>query len=1192
METVARRVEFIELLAEAGPLPPRDIVDALPHSRATVTRALRELREANFIEKQDGDYGPTLAGVMAADQYRRYERASEAVLSADSLLEPIPGEHAPPVEVLVDAKTILAEGDIPVRALETVSDRVRRADAVEVYLPTLVNTHLLRVWHRAVLAGSLESTGLFDSDLLTVLKGQYPHLLAEMATAEGFSAHATAGPPYGLVLTTFEGRTSVAVIVYEDDTKLRGVLTNDAPAAVEWVADRLETLRTESTAVTADLGALSDAVADGVAPLRPPPAGSIRTGNTGETTTAAAAQGHDLPIDLEAEGLVRLSEDYFESHGLADPTVSWRTGFTLAEVQGGHSVDRLDAEGRNLTDRLVEALKTGTDHVVLGPPGSGKSTVCMAVACEWYDRRLGPVLYRERGDGDRFESTALLEAYLRQTEGHALVIIEDAVRDDANRIFEVMQSLDAEPSVTFLLDARTHEWWEAEVVDIDARRDAYRRAAVDWLEVPDLDGRECERFVDHFADLVGADLNLSGSELFAMIEEGTGAGDVAGLSAGDTLVAQYHLARHHNPPVDADASAVTALDDDARRTYERLSQHRSPYVADLAVLVAVLTAAGVPVATEFLFAAAEPDEYAAVDEAISRLTGELLFEPDRPGEGSPTTYRTRHETWATRFLAQVLVLEPVEVAKDRVGGAVTRLLALADEADRRDRIQQHLGGRTPHLHRIEADPQRWADELAERLFDVGLTAAELAPLFGETTDDALELPDACSAWTRLQQAYWRGEMNRTHGDLARAEREFRTLEELAETIDLPADSTQEPTSPEFAGSNEGIADDVTTHRRRWRATSRTNLGTVARDRGEYETAEEYYLEALAFFREINDREGEALSFKNLGGIAYLQSDYDQAREYLEQSLDIVRELDARTIEARCLNNLGILAQDRNQYDTARKYHNQSLDIKRDLGNRQGEANSLDNLGLAVQRQGQYELAREYHKRSLEIKRELGDRKGEATSLNNLGRIARREGDVDLAREYFERSLDIRRELGDSRGEAHSLNDLGEVARHRGEYTVASEYLEGALELFEGIGSEFGMALSRLTIGRLALARGEVDRAREHARQAGSAFKELGASHWVGRSHHLLGHVAAADGAPDQAHEHWRTALETFESLTTPQDALVSLEALVEACRERGDEAGAREWCQRAWELLEDAPESTADNHRDWVERHAAELGIA
>jgi predicted transcriptional regulator len=38
LETVAHRVEFIDLLSSDGPLATRDIVEAVTHSRSTVPR--------------------------------------------------------------------------------------------------------------------------------------------------------------------------------------------------------------------------------------------------------------------------------------------------------------------------------------------------------------------------------------------------------------------------------------------------------------------------------------------------------------------------------------------------------------------------------------------------------------------------------------------------------------------------------------------------------------------------------------------------------------------------------------------------------------------------------------------------------------------------------------------------------------------------------------------------------------------------------------------------------------------------------------------------------------------------------------------------------------------------------------------------------------------------------------------------
>ena len=89
-EIVENRLEFIELLDNNGPMEPRDVTDELEYSRSTVTRALRELRDVDLIEKEEEGYTAKLPGKMAAREYRRYEAASTAIFNSKELLEPIP----------------------------------------------------------------------------------------------------------------------------------------------------------------------------------------------------------------------------------------------------------------------------------------------------------------------------------------------------------------------------------------------------------------------------------------------------------------------------------------------------------------------------------------------------------------------------------------------------------------------------------------------------------------------------------------------------------------------------------------------------------------------------------------------------------------------------------------------------------------------------------------------------------------------------------------------------------------------------------------------------------------------------------------------------------------------------------------------------------------------------------------------
>lgn len=109
----------------------------------------------------------------------------------------------------------------------------------------------------------------------------------------------------------------------------------------------------------------------------------------------------------------------------------------------------------------------------------------------------------------------------------------------------------------------------------------------------------------------------------------------------------------------------------------------------------------------------------------------------------------------------------------------------------------------------------------------------------------------------------------------------------------------------------------------------------------------------------------------------------------------------------------------------------------------------------------------------------------------------------------------------------------------------------------------------------------VDEHRDRDRQIAAAHDHVGYQD-IGES---------ADGDPLWAvtvGEGERSALETFEECDAPQDALETLELLVEECQAAGDEAAARDWHRQARELLASVPDSLASQHREWVERYDEE----
>ena len=1172
MGVVDQRIDFIELLDSEGRLETREIMDRVDDSRSTVNRALRDLRDAGLVERTGDGYAISSVGVLAAQQYRRYHRASRATYEARELLQAIPKTDLPPTDLLVGADLIDADSDIPVRALEALSDRVQGADTVRAYLPTLVDTHLLRVWHRAVVSGAVDSDAIFDPELLTVLKGQYPQLLSEMAAAGSFSAHAATGQPYAVVLTETEETATVSVVVYDDNTAVQGVVTNESSKALAWARGTLDDLQAageERTGNLQQLGRVTEGVSTAERSAEAPADAPDPTA-TGEAE--GDASGHALPLALESEGFVRLSPTFFGERESAPPGVSWRTGFTLPEVRAGQAVDRLAEDGQPLADHLVAGLGAEDDHVVLGPPGSGKSTLCMSVACRWDEQDRGPVLYREADDGDAFDSTALLRAYLRETDGHALVV-EDAVREQTSNVFEVMQAVGDDPTVTFLLDARTREWDERSVVDAGARVERYRQSGPETVRLPPLDRRECERFVETFDRLVGGQ-SLSGAELFARLSDGRHPSDGDTPPVGTALTAQHYLSQHHQShPDTGERSDATVLEETVDRVYRRIATEESPATLDVAVLVATLNAAGIPVAPEYLYAVAERRSFDDVEAAIASLRGDLLFEQDVTAVASAAGYRTHHDLWSVRFLERFLADRTRRDAQTRFDGCLGSLLGLADDPDRRTAIERVVDGPAAHLHRIEADPAGWASELLSRLFTLGQTASMLAPLFGDISDRTIRPPDACPDRVWVQMAYWRGRMYRIRGDLDRADRAFHELTQRVDTADVEDPVIESGSFESTATAVEDIAAESarspeTVWRGRWRAQAHLNRGAVARAKGDLDTAARRFEGALDTFRDLGDDHGVASARKHLGVTALRRGDVETGTEYLERSLDQFQRLDDPHNEAKTLTNLGVCAQLRGDTEQAVAYFEQSRGLFREVGDRYSEAKALGNMGNTARERGDLSAAREYRQESLRTFREIGARQDEATALAELGLFAREQGDEETALSRLTESLRLFRTVGDARGEAKSLNDIGEVWRDQGQYEEAVEYFETALDVGQEAGARRLCAETHLNLGRTARQRGDFETACTHSEQALDLFDAVGDRRNQAEAAYLLGTLRRQQGDTDRAVAALETAADLYCELKL-EAAFGVLEALIALCEDSERTSAAIDWCRRAEQFAAD-----------------------
>jgi tetratricopeptide (TPR) repeat protein/predicted transcriptional regulator len=1104
LQLVADRCDILDYVT-ATPFEKRDLVAGVDMSRSTVDRAIRALEVAQLVTRTSAGYTTTPAGQQAIDQYRTTVATIRDILAAQPVLVALPYDCSLQPAMLADAATEDTADAPPYYLPPSIRERIAAAERARIYLPVLAAPQLLDCCLHQVVQDDLALELLTTPGLFETLTTEFPRPLATMAATNNSSFTtsvidpiAAGGPPFGLVLTDTDEARTVSLIAYGEQDTIQGTIHNDTDAAIQWAEHCYANAYDGATEQTAILPGLIPAQQTGAPPRL--------TGSPSER------------VALEAEGFIQLTPEYFDQRAPAPPATAWRTGFDLTEVHAGYAIDReteSDDFHQSVASDLIQRLSDGTDYALIGPPGSGKSTTCRTVACRWYEQGLGAVFYRKSDTASTFETPAVLSESLRAAaaDGHVLVVVEDAVRADANAIFRVMRSFHGTDNVTFLLDARESEWADPTAFPTNARLDAYRTEIVETMTMPGLTEYDCKRLVQHFQETIGHEITISIADLIRGTEIPAGSSQDQGRPMGESqpaalLVILHRLTLRIDPLAGEKARPVTTLAEAVQRTYEAL-RDIDDIALDVGILVNLLNVAGIGVSPGLIYALADGD-FERIRDALSTLEGQIIFERNDSADAAP--YRAVHEMWSTLFLNHLLDSVSDHEARQRFGRCVTALLMLASNSAQRARIITMSPNDASAVKRIDATPNEWADTTIERLFHVGLERPGLAPLFGMTDTSCIELPTACSPGMEPRCAAWRGQMYLDGGHRDRAQRELtRAIELVTDTDGRESETDHLP----------GLI-----------AQSYKHLGAVAFRRGEITTAAEHFANAHENYRLNNDRMGEATCLNNLGVLAGEQGDLSRAEMYYKRSLDIYREIDiAQKQHADTLSNLGVIAARRGDLAHAEDYFERSSTIFRELDNATHVTAPLLNLGDVTRQRGDLNRAEDYYKQGIDIARQVGHSPEKTRGILGLGQIAVERGDLDHAEEYVRRSLTTYREMEELRGRAWCRQYLGRIARKRGNLETAEAHLTAALTDCRESDDRYETAITLVDLGNLAHERSDSERARERLQTALGTFQEIGAIRDTIETSEQLAIVCEALGDIDAALEHCESAVDLAQDTT-------------------------------------------------------------
>jgi CHAT domain-containing protein/Tfp pilus assembly protein PilF len=182
---------------------------------------------------------------------------------------------------------------------------------------------------------------------------------------------------------------------------------------------------------------------------------------------------------------------------------------------------------------------------------------------------------------------------------------------------------------------------------------------------------------------------------------------------------------------------------------------------------------------------------------------------------------------------------------------------------------------------------------------------------------------------------------------------------------------------------------------------------------------------------------------NIAWVHHQLADPQIALDFYQQALAIVRKIDDRHLTAVALNNIGEIYADLGDYRKAASLHQEALPLRRAEGDTDGEANSLNNLGKAYANLGERTKARDFFEQALQKLRPNGNRYMLARTLRNLG-------ELESESSALEESLALSRAIHDPYGEAAALADLARLERDRGNLVEARGRADEAMAALESV----------------------------------------------------------------------------------------------------------------------------------------------
>ncbi len=214
-----------------------------------------------------------------------------------------------------------------------------------------------------------------------------------------------------------------------------------------------------------------------------------------------------------------------------------------------------------------------------------------------------------------------------------------------------------------------------------------------------------------------------------------------------------------------------------------------------------------------------------------------------------------------------------------------------------------------------------------------------------------------------------------------------------------------------------------------------NRGAIYRERGQYDSSIENYLEALSYYNSTDNVELQIELNNRLGVTYYDIRDYETSIRFYLVAQELAKSVDDVGKLLEINSNLATSYRRAGEYELALVYMEDNLSLAREQGDRFTVAQNLLNIANVYSNNlGNHEKAHDYNQQSLEIASEMGLDYGIVLNHMSIGRAYHRQGNYEQALVSY-----------DSARTYSSIMELGHVMRTLNEHTSEAHTALGNFE---------------------------------------------------------------------------------------------------------------------------------------------------